>query len=164
MFPYEMLKNSSRDVKQYQRYKEVLRDSIGSLAKFGQMKYNDSEEWEKLQRRFSTYQEINKKDWSEEFKNKSKQAYDKFAKEDIIMSVHALSRLPRLNKPGYETINEEDVLDLLKGRANYSEGKDKTIWFSQDKQLVIIKKKESGDIVSIVRRKNKKEEWEDVGI
>ena len=48
MFPSEMLKNSSRDVKQYQRYKEVLRDSIGSLAKFGQMKYNDSEKWKTI--------------------------------------------------------------------------------------------------------------------
>ena len=48
MFPSEMLKNSSRDVKQYQRYKEVLGDSIGSLAKFGQMKYNDSEKWKTI--------------------------------------------------------------------------------------------------------------------
>ena len=30
------------------RYKEVLGDSVGSLAKFGQVKYNDSEKWEYL--------------------------------------------------------------------------------------------------------------------
>lgn len=45
MFPPEMIKNASKDIAQYRRYKEVLGDSIGSLAKFGQVKYNDSERW-----------------------------------------------------------------------------------------------------------------------
>lgn len=164
IFHPEMIKNASKDVAQYKRYKEVLGDSVGSLAKFGQVKYNDSEQWEKLQNRFSTYLEINKKDWSEEFKSKSKQAYDRFREQGEELSVHALSRLPRLNKPGYEVIHEEDVLDLIKTMPNYSEGEEKMIWFSPSKQLVVIKNKNSGDIVSIVRRKNKKEEWTDAGL
>lgn len=164
MFHPEMVKNASKDVAQYKRYKEVLGDSVGSLAKFGQVKYNDSEQWEKLQNRFSTHLEINKKDWSEEFKNTSKQAYDRFREQGEELSVHALSRLPRLNKPGYEVIHEEDVFDLIKTMPNYSEGEEKMIWFSPSKQLVVIKNKNSGDIVSIVRRKNKKEEWTDAGL
>lgn len=164
MFHPEMVKNASKDVAQYKRYKEVLGDSVGSLAKFGQVKYNDSEQWEKLQNRFSTHLEINKKDWSEEFKNTSKQAYDRFREQGEELSVHALSRLSRLNKPGYEVIHEEDVLDLIKTMPNYSEGEEKMIWFSPSKQLVVIKNKNSGDIVSIVRRKNKKEEWTDAGL
>ena len=164
MFHPEMVKNASKDVAQYKRYKEVLGDSVGSLAKFGQVKYNDSEQWEKLQNRFSTHLEINKKDWSEEFKSKSKQAYDRFREQGEELSVHALSRLPRLHKPGYEVIHEEDVLDLIKTMPNYSEGEEKMIWFSPSKQLVVIKNKNSGDIVSIVRRKNKKEEWTDAGL
>lgn len=164
IFHPEMVKNASKDVAQYKRYKEVLGDPVGSLAKFGQLKYNDSEQWEKLQNRFSTYVEINKKDWSEEFKNTSKQAYDRFREQGEELSVHALSRLPRLNKPGYEVIHEEDVLDLIKTMPNYSEGEEKMIWFSPSKQLVVIKNKNSGDIVSIVRRKNKKEEWTDAGL
>ena len=164
MFHPEMVKNASKDVAQYKRYKEVLGDSVGSLAKFGQVKYNDSEQWEKLQNRFFTHLEINKKDWSEEFKNTSKQAYDRFREQGEELSVHALSRLPRLNKPGYEVIHEEDVLNLIKTMPNYSEGEEKMIWFSPSKQLVVIKNKNSGDIVSIVRRKNKKEEWTDAGL
>lgn len=164
LFPPEMIKNASKDVAQYKRYKEVLGDSVGSLAKFGQVKYNDSEQWEKLQNRFFTHLEINKKDWSEEFKNTSKQAYDRFREQGEELSVHALSRLPRLNKPGYEVIHEEDVLNLIKTMPNYSEGEEKMIWFSPSKQLVVIKNKNSGDIVSIVRRKNKKEEWTDAGL
>lgn len=164
MFHPEMVKNASKDVAQYKRYKEVLGDSVGSLAKFGQVKYNDSEQWEKLQSKFFAYLEINKKDWSEEFKSKSKQAYDRFREQGEELSVHALSRLPRLNKPGYEVIHEEDVLDLIKTMPNYSEGEEKMIWFSPSKQIVVIKNKNSGDIVSIVRRKNKKEEWTDAGL
>ena len=164
IFHPEMVKNASKDVAQYKRYKEVLGDSVGSLAKFGQVKYNDSEQWEKLQSKFFTYLEINKKDWSEEFKSKSKQAYDRFREQGEELSVHALSRLPRLNKPGYEVIHEEDVLDLIKTMPNYSEGEEKMIWFSPSKQLVVIKNKNSGAIVSIVRRKNKKEEWTDAGL
>ena len=164
MFHPEMVKNASKDVAQYKRYKEVLGDSVGSLAKFGRVKYNDSEQWEKLQSKFFAYLEINKKDWSEEFKSKSKQAYDRFREQGEELSVHALSRLPRLNKPGYEVIHEEDVLDLIKTMPNYSEGEEKMIWFSPSKQLVVIKNKNSGDIVSIVRRKNKKEEWTDAGL
>lgn len=164
IFHPEMVKNASKDVAQYKRYKEVLGDSVGSLAKFGQVKYNDSEQWENLQNRFSTYLEIDKKDWTEEFKSKSKQAYDRFREQGEELSVHALSRLPRLNKTGYEVIHEEDVLDLIKTMPNYSEGEEKMIWFSPSKQLVVIKNKNSGDIVSIVRRKNKKEEWTDAGL
>lgn len=164
MFPQKMVDNMQKDLNQYKRYKGVLGDSIGSLAKFGQIKYNDSEKWEKLQNRFSTYLEINKKDWSEEFKSKSKQAYDRFKEQGEELSVHALSRLPRLNKPGYEVIHEEDVLGLIKTMPNYSEGEERMIWFSPSKQLAVIKNKSSGDIVSIVRRKNKKEEWTDAGL
>lgn len=163
MFPQKMVDNMQKDLNQYKRYKEVLGDSIGSLAKFGQMKYNDSEKWEKIQNRFSTYLEINKKDWSEEFKSKSKQAYDRFKEQGEELSVHALSRLPRLNKPGYEVIHEEDVLGLIKTMPDYSEGEERMIWFSPSKQLAVIKNKNSGDIVSIVRRKNKKEGWADAG-
>ena len=163
LFPPEMIENASKDVAQYKRYKEVLGDSMGSLVNFGQMKYNDSEQWEKLQCKFFAYLEINKKDWSEEFKSKSKQAYDRFREQGEELSVHALSRLPRLNKPGYEVIHEKDVLELVKTKPNYSEGEEKIIWFSPSKQLVVIKNKNSGDIVSIIRRKNKKEGWTDAG-
>ena len=164
LFPPEMIKNASKDVAQYKRYKEVLGDSAGSLVNFGQVKYNDSEQWKKLQNRVFTYLEINKKDWSEEFKSKSKQAYDRFRERGEELSVHALSRLPRLNKPGYEVIREEDVFELVKTKPNYSEGEEKIIWFSPSKQLVVIKNKNSGDIVSIIRRKNKKEGWTDAGL
>lgn len=48
-FPSEMIKNASKDVKQYERYKKVLGKDIGTLANFGQIKYNDSEKWSFVQ-------------------------------------------------------------------------------------------------------------------
>lgn len=162
MFPPEMLKNSSRDVKQYNRYKGILGDSIGSLAKFGQMKYNDSENWEKLQKKYSAYCEINKKNWSEEFKTKSKQAYDRFAKEDIAMSVHALGRLPRLNKPGIPEVSENELIEFIHGFPNYREDGSKLIYFDRERQLLVVKNEETDEIVSVVRRKNSKENWKNV--
>lgn len=162
LFPPEMIENASKDVAQYKRYKEVLGDSMGSLVNFGQMKYNDSEQWEKLQNRFSTYLEIDKKDWTEEFKNASKQAYDRFTKENITMSVHALSRLPRLNKPGLPEVSEEMLIKIIRGEPNYAEGEDRQIYFIQELQLLIVRNKGTGDIVSVVRRNNPKEVWKNV--
>ena len=162
IFHPEMVKNASKDVAQYKRYKEVLGDSVGSLAKFGRVKYNDSEQWKKLQSKFFAYLEINKKDWSEEFKNTSKQAYDRFAKENVVMSVHALSRLPRLNKPGLPEVSEEMLIKIIKGTPNYTEGEDKQIYFIHELQLLVVRNKKTGDIVSVVRRNNPKEVWKNV--
>ena len=162
MFHPEMIKNATKDIAQYKRYKEVLGDSVGSLAKFGRVKYNDSEQWEKLQNRFSTYLEIDKKDWTEEFKNASKQAYDRFTKENITMSVHALSRLPRLNKPGLPEVSEEMLIKIIRGEPNYAEGEDRQIYFIQELQLLIVRNKGTGDIVSVVRRRAPKEAWGNV--
>lgn len=162
LFPPEMIQNALKDIAQYKRYKEVLGDSVGTLAKFGQVKYNDSEEWEKVQSKFFTYLEIDKKDWSEEFKNTSKQAYDRFAKENVVMSVHALSRLPRLNKPGLPEVSEEMLIKIIKGTPNYTEGEDKQIYFIHELQLLVVRNKKTGDIVSVVRRRAPKEAWGNV--
>ena len=94
----EMIRNATRDSKQYERYKNIVGDSTGTLDKFRQMKYNDPKKFGILTKKVNTCSEINKKDWPGEFKQKSKEAYDKFSNENIYLSVHALSRLSRLNQ------------------------------------------------------------------
>ena len=49
MFHPEMIKNASKNVAQYKKYKEVLGDSMVSHAEFGRIKYNDAEKWELMQ-------------------------------------------------------------------------------------------------------------------
>ena len=162
LFPQKMVDNMQRDLSQYKKYKKVLGESIGSLDKFGNIQYNDSEQWEKLQKKFSTYQEIDGKNWPEEFKTKSKLAYGRFEKEDIVMSVHALSRLPRLNKPGIPEVSENELIEFIHGFPNYREGDNKLIYFDQERQLLVVKNTMTDEIISVVRRKSLKEEWRSV--
>lgn len=158
----EMFRNAGRDSIQYKHYKNILGDDIGSLEKFRQMKYNEPEKFNVLKKKVNTYSEIDKKEWSSEFKKKSKEAYVRFEKEGIYLSVHALSRLPRLNKSGYPSIEETDVVEMAKGNHKYLEGENKLIFFDEQCQLVVAKNKNTDDIVSIIRRKKPKEEWERV--
>lgn len=158
----EMIKNADRDTKQYYRYKSIIGADIGSLEKFRQMKYNNPKKFEVLKKKADTYSEIDKKDWSPEFKKKSKDAYVRFEKEGIYMSVHALSRLPRMNKQGVPEVTEKELMEFIKGPLKYKEGEKKLIYFDAERQLVAVKNKETGDIVSIVRRNNPKEVWENV--
>lgn len=78
------------------------------------------------------------------------------------MSDHALSRLPRMNKPGAPEITEKELIEFIKGTPNYREGEKKLVYFDEERHLVVIKNEETDDIVSIVRSKKKKEEWRDV--
>ena len=154
-----MIRNADRDSKQYYRYKNILAMMLADLADFRRMKYNEPKKFSALKKKVDTYSDIDKKEWSSEFKQKSKDAYVRFEKDRVCL-VHALSRLPRLNKPGYPNIEESDVLTIVKGNPNYFGGESKLIFFDSGKQLVVVKNKDTDDIVSIVRRKMPKEVWE----
>ncbi len=158
----DMIRNADRDSKQYYRYKNIIGADIGSLEKFRQMKYNEPEKYSALKKKVDTYSDIDKKEWSLEFKQKSKDAYVRFEKEGIHLSVHALSRLPRLNQPGLPEVSEETLMKFINGIPKYTEGENKLVYFDAELQLVAIKNKITGDIVSVVRRKNPKEVWENV--
>lgn len=159
----EMIANAGKDSKQYKRYRNMLGKDAGSLADFRQMKYNNGEKFAILKKKVDTYSDIDKKEWTDDFKQKSKDAYNRFAEKDISMSVHALSRLPRLNKANLPEISEDVLIAFIKdGAPKYVEGENKLIYFDADLQLVVVKNKETRDVISIVRRKFPKEVWEDV--
>lgn len=158
----DMIKNATRDSNQYSRYKSIIGDNVGSLADFRQMKYNNPEKFDILKKRVDTYSDIDNKTWTADFKQKSKDAYDRFAHEGIYMSSHALSRLPRLNQPGLPEVTEKKLIEFIHGKPRFTEGENKWIYFDAELQLVAVKNKSTGDIVSVVRRKNPKEVWKDV--
>ena len=56
---------------------------------------------------------------------------------------------------------EDDLLLLLKGKANYTE-ENEQVYFDEKLQLAVVKNKETRDVVSIIRRKKPKVIWEDV--
>lgn len=157
----KQIKNRAADRKQHKKYREILGDEIPEeLDEFQRMKYTEGEKWEQVKKKFSTYNEIDKKDWSTDFKEKTKQSYDRFREKGISLSTHALSRLPRLNKKGYVDISEDDLLKLLKGEPNYTEGANKEVYFSEQLHLAAIKNVETKDIVTLVRAKKPKGGWE----
>lgn len=148
------------DMKQHKKYRAALGKEVPKdFDKFREIKYNNPKKWRILQKTKRTYAEIDKKDWTDEFKLKSKQAFKRFKDNDIILSSHALGRLPRLNQKKFPPIKEEDLLSILSKSPNYCEGDDKKVYFSLDKQIAIIKNNTTGDIVSIVRRKAEKNDW-----
>ncbi len=151
------------DMKQHKEYREILGNEIPKeFEKFREMKYNNTEKWIILKKTKHTFLEIDHKSWNDEFKMKSKQAFLRFKNQNIILSTHALGRLPRLNKAGLPDVSEKELIGLINGKPNYTEGDDKLIYFDDERQLVAIKNKNTEDIVSVVRRKNPKEEWKDV--
>lgn len=83
-------------------------------------------------------------------------------KANVVMSVHALSRIPRLNKPGLPEVSEKMLMKIINGTPNYTEGEDKQIYFIQELQLLVVRNKETKDIISVVRRKKPKEVWKNV--
>ena len=60
-FPKEMIENAGRDIKQYERYKNIIGKDMCSLAEFGQMKYNEPEKFGLLKGKADTYSDIDKK-------------------------------------------------------------------------------------------------------
>lgn len=63
----EMIRNATSDSNQYERYRKILKEDVGTLAEFRQIKYNDSDKWEYLQ---------GLKNYIKEYPNSSKQFYD----------------------------------------------------------------------------------------
>ena len=151
------------DKKQHKEYRAILgNEAPKDFAKFRELKYNDKEKWNILKKTRRVFSEIDYKNWSDEFKLKSKQAFIRFKNQDAFFSTHALGRLPRLNKPGLPQITEEELTGLINSGPMYYEGDNKLVYFSEKQQLTVIKNKDTGDIVSVVRRKSPKEEWKDV--
>lgn len=152
-----------RDVRQHREYRAALGKEVPKdFAKFREMKYNEGEKWRQLQKNKRTFEEIDRKDWSDEFKRKSKQAFIRFKEQDIIMSTHALGRLPRLNKPNVPKVTENDLVRIMKGTPNYMESDCKSVFFNAELQLAVIKNRETSDVVTIIRRKDVKAGWVDV--
>ena len=151
------------DIRQHNEYRAVLGNDVPKdFEKFREMKYNEPEKWNVLKKTRRTYAEIDKKDWTDDFKIKSKQAFKRFKDNGIILSSHALGRIPRLNKRGFPDVKEKELISLIKGKANYSEKTNRIVYYDDVLQIAAIENTDSGDIVSVVRRKTIKEEWNEI--
>ena len=92
------------------------------MAELQYLKYNDVERYSWMKREERFMKELAVKEWSNVFKERVIEAFNKFKKNDISISVHAASRLPRLNNGNNVFITDDEVIDFIKSGPNYVEG------------------------------------------
>lgn len=76
--------------------------------------------------------------------------------------MHAVSRLNGLSSDKHGSIDIQDVIDLSKTKPNYVQKDGKLVHYDKDDQLVMVRNNITNDIVPIVRRKNKKDDWHEI--
>lgn len=154
-------KNRYTDLKQYERYKEVLGNDLGanSLDDFQKLKYNEAEKWKSKQREYNTISKIKSKEtYSEEYRNKLIKTYYDFKKEGFEFTDHSLNRfLGQKSGKGKRTFTKDDLLKVLKSETNYIDDMDRTVKFYDD--IAVIQNKKTMEVVTIVTRKYPKKGW-----
>lgn len=154
------VKNTSSDKKQYARYKEILGNRAPkTLEEFQELKYNNVNEWNIKQREYNTISDINSKEWSDIYKEKVKTAYYNFRKDSIELSWHGGQRFVdrNLDKKGNITFTQKDIVDMFNAKPNYIQQDGRLVNFNNG--IAIIRNSETNEIVSIVVRRNPKEDW-----
>ena len=153
-------KNKSSDRKQYDRYREVLGEDVPkTFAKFQDMKYNNGEKFAQLGRQYKTFNSIDKKEWSDEFKSKAKETYQEFLSKGVEMSTHGLARFLSRNSGNQVTApyTLDDIVEQHNKLINYVQSDGKFVRFYDNRALVT--SQETGEVVTIVNRKHIKVDW-----
>lgn len=156
--------NGRTDAQEYRKMAKVLGpDKMPpSLPKFQELKYNKGSKYDDLRKEYDFYSELKEKNWNEGYKNKVAGYHNIFRDEGQSLSVHAASRLDRIEKKGFKIITINDVLDLSKREPDFRQNDVKVVHFDERLQLAIIRNTNTNDIVSIVRRKHKKDGWYEI--
>jgi len=152
----------SSDKLQHKQYMDVLgtKNVPRAFDKFQDLKYNKSRDYANLKKSYKTISEIDKKPWTDEFKEKAKQSYYDFKNENVEMSSHAISRfLSRKNGTNGISYTFDDIVTQCKLPANYRQIDGRLVKYYN--QVAIIYNEKNDAVVSIVNRKNPKTDWRD---
>lgn len=155
-------KNSNRtaDKLQFAEYKNRLgRENIPkTLDLFLETKYNKFDEYNRLKKSYATIGEIDRKPWTDSFKDKAKQSYYGFKNENIEMSSHAISRfLSRKDGTNGISYTFDDMVKQCNMSANYAQADGRLVKYYN--QVAIVYNEKNDTVVSIVNRKNPKKDW-----
>jgi SPP1 gp7 family putative phage head morphogenesis protein len=155
------IRNRASDKIQYDKYKSVLGKyiSVRNFDEFQEMKYNNINEWAIKKREYATINSINNKNWSEIYKERIKLAYYHFRKSNIELSWHGSQRFVdrSIDKKGNVIFSQKDIVKILNDKPNYRQSDGRFVYFKNG--IAIIMNSETNEIVSIVVRRNPKEEW-----
>lgn len=149
------------DLYQWERYKQVLgEDAPSTVAKFRKTKYNEIDQWEKLQREYRMFNRIDTNDnYAPEYKARMKEAYQFFKDNGYEFTEHGLNRaLNPKSGQGKERYSLEDVLHTLKQPVNYFDGKSKIVRYYDN--LAVIQAIDTGEVISIISTKKASRSWE----
>lgn len=155
-------KNRHSDKKQFKKYKKAGVKVPRSFDKFQNMKYNDDKVFWRAKNQYRSFNAIDKKEWTEPFKNKCKETIKRFAdKYDLDFNEHSVARYhDRISNKGKTSyMSEKDFVELAKSKPNYIE-LDGGLVVYENTSAVVFDSKHKTQIKSIVVDRNKpKKEW-----
>lgn len=156
---YEDVEQPNADQNDYAKNKEdkqelkniqnTLKNKQLELEEFQKMKYNKTEEYKKLLREQRTIKEIDSKNWSKEFKEKTTQTYYQFLDSGFELSSHALGRYVQRTD-----LSIEESVSYLSDKANFIQEDGRKVWFYDGHAF--IENADGTELVTYVFRKNKK--------
>lgn len=103
------------DRKEYIKYKKVLKNSKympKTFEDFQEMKYNNSDEYEKIKRENRTITELKSTGWNESFIKKCINHYYDFREDDVEVAKHFLQNYSR--RITEKSLEKEDILKVAK--------------------------------------------------
>ena len=152
--------NETSDFQQYQKYKTILKEnSPQTFANFQDMKYNNTGEFQQMQRQAKMFQKIESgQSYSPEYREKLKDTYRFFRKNGFEFTAHALNRTVG-QKHSTDKVNftQEELLKVLKKKPNYEQSDGKQVRFYGS--IAVIQAQDTGEIVSVVTRSKPKTDW-----
>ncbi|GIP57903.1 minor capsid protein [Paenibacillus woosongensis] len=156
----KMTRNRVADRKQYDEFKGVVGEDVGSnLSDFQDLKYTEPDKWAAVKRQVNTFRKIDAGSYSEAYKDRLRDTYRYFKQEGHEFTIHALNRVegPKTGK-GKVNFSLDDVRALLGQPANYRQPGGKLIYYRDG--LSAVQALDTGEIVSVVTRAKPRTDWE----
>ena len=149
-------KHRRADENQFERWKKVkgFRNCPETLDKLQEIKYNDSEEWERLKRERKTLSDIQEKPWTDTFREKAIKTYYEFREHGVEFTDHGVARfLSRMTKEDFWKIHTQPF--------NYVQDDGRMIKYYGNQAIIYLP--DTKEIVSvIVNRRTAKEGWNEL--
>lgn len=154
-------RNRYADKEQFKEYRAILgKNAPKSLAEFQHIKYTESKQWGRLMENKRLFHKIDSTNaYSDEYKSKLKQTWIYFNENGFQFREHALNRvLGQRTGKGKFTFSKEELLRVLKEPCNYLQPDGRQVRFYNG--IAAISAEDTGEIVSIIIRRDARKDWE----
>ncbi len=157
--------NRHSDMEQHERYISAGVEVPKKFDKYQEMKYNNSKGYWRATNQYRSFNAIDKKEWSGEFKLKCKETIKRFSREyDLDFNEHSVARYhDRISNKDKKTfMSEEDFVTLAKSKPNYREPEGNAVVY-KNKTAIIFDVGHKTNIKTIVtNRKKPRKDWNEI--